>query len=696
MTGEAMVLDETIHQATRLRIMSMLVGQPDSDRLAYGFIREALDLTGGNLTTHLRKLEAAGYLAITKEFHNSKPRTWVNATRRDTKRSPPTRPTWRKPSTGARHPERHRSAIRSRRAAATGRLAYRTAETYGLDFLTAGTTKARVRVICPRHRSRADIHGESACGDAETNYHQRSTKNPSPCSNATPRMVPDEVQARFTANRLWEARPGMAWEPITGLGDDWPELASPELPPLVSVWSEQRESLQDTESLREFNERLAREWAIETGILEGLYTLDRGITSLLIEQGIDESLISHDATDGLPGKVAAHIRDQKEAVDWLFQFVTSERMFSESFIKELHALITRSQETATGINTFSQRVEVPLRRGEYKQWSNNPTRADGSVHIYCPPEQVTVQMERLIDYHDRYVAERVAPEVLSAWIHHRFTQIHPFQDGNGRVARALASLVFLREGWFPLVVHRDQRGDYIDALEAADRGNLAPLTDIFAATQRKAFVNALGIAREVLRAGEHLDQIVAAIGDHFQNRDRALSRNMVQAKEHAAALWTQAGDKFARTSQQLGEAIRGPRRRTVFDDYSHPDETGYRQRWHRAQIIRAANDLGYYANIGDFSAWRRLVLETETGRSEIVLSFHGIGREYRGIVGVSLCFFRKPETDEGHSMIEDHHTVSKELFQINYLESLEAAQARFSTWLDTCLLQALDLWRRGE
>ena len=81
MTGETMVLDETIHQATRLRIMSMLVGQPDSDRLAYGFILETLDLTGGNLTTHLRKLEAAGYLAITKES---------TPPRRDARRSPST------------------------------------------------------------------------------------------------------------------------------------------------------------------------------------------------------------------------------------------------------------------------------------------------------------------------------------------------------------------------------------------------------------------------------------------------------------------------------------------------------------------------------------------------------------------------------------------------------------------------------
>ena len=80
MIDEGIVLDETIHQSTRLRIMTMLVSQPEGERLAYGFIQKTLDLTGGNLTTHLRKLEDAGYLAITKEFLDSKPRTWVQAT----------------------------------------------------------------------------------------------------------------------------------------------------------------------------------------------------------------------------------------------------------------------------------------------------------------------------------------------------------------------------------------------------------------------------------------------------------------------------------------------------------------------------------------------------------------------------------------------------------------------------------------
>ena len=80
MTSEAIVLNETIHQSTRLRIMTLLVSMPETDRVAYGFIQKTLDLTGGNLTIHLRKLGDAGYLAITKEFRDSKPHTWVQAT----------------------------------------------------------------------------------------------------------------------------------------------------------------------------------------------------------------------------------------------------------------------------------------------------------------------------------------------------------------------------------------------------------------------------------------------------------------------------------------------------------------------------------------------------------------------------------------------------------------------------------------
>ena len=81
MSEGQIVLNETIHQSTRLRIMTLLMSQSNSERVAYGFIQQTLGLTGGNLTIHLRKLEDAGYIETTKEFVDSKPRTWVETTR---------------------------------------------------------------------------------------------------------------------------------------------------------------------------------------------------------------------------------------------------------------------------------------------------------------------------------------------------------------------------------------------------------------------------------------------------------------------------------------------------------------------------------------------------------------------------------------------------------------------------------------
>ena len=90
------------------------------------------------------------------------------------------------------------------------------------------------------------------------------------------------------------------WTWITDLPDVYHSLANEELPSLASVWAEQANSLKESAATKEFNERLRREWAIETGILEKLYQIDRGITQLLIEQGLDSSLIPHGSTDRDP------------------------------------------------------------------------------------------------------------------------------------------------------------------------------------------------------------------------------------------------------------------------------------------------------------------------------------------------------------------------------------------------------------
>ena len=72
--------NETIHQPVRLRIMSALATLEPTDEANFTYLRDLLGVTDGNLGAHLRKLEDAGYIAVTKTFVERKPQTFVAAT----------------------------------------------------------------------------------------------------------------------------------------------------------------------------------------------------------------------------------------------------------------------------------------------------------------------------------------------------------------------------------------------------------------------------------------------------------------------------------------------------------------------------------------------------------------------------------------------------------------------------------------
>ena len=486
------------------------------------------------------------------------------------------------------------------------------------------------------------------------------------------------------------------WGPIADLSGEDLEAAGGELPTLIAVWAEARGELSE-EQVEDFNERLNREWAIETGIIERIYTLDEGTTRLLIEQGIDASLIAHDDNGGSPELIAGIIRDHQEAVEWLFEVVRQERPLSTSFVKELHALMTRKQDYAEGVDMFGRATKIKLRRGDYKQRPNNPTRNDGKVHEYCPPEHVAAEMDRLIELHPEHTGREVAPDLSAAWLHHRFIQIHPFQDGNGRVARALASLVLIRAGWFPLVVNHKDRSRYIDTLEAADAGDLRPLTELIGTIQKRSCRAALSILGEVEREEARLEQMMDAIGEAFDSRDRHLRHETARAKEIAEGLRVIAEDKFQEVRSGLDQRIgTSAADRRIFVD-TGLDDTEQRG-WYRYQVVDTAQRLGYFANIRDYHEWVRIAFMTESGRSEILLSFHTVGRDFRGVVGASMCFYRRQRGDgDGiEQQVIELQTVSDDLFQVNYKEDVDAAERRFGPWLENTLVMGLDQWRRSE
>jgi hypothetical protein len=480
------------------------------------------------------------------------------------------------------------------------------------------------------------------------------------------------------------------WSPIEDLPGDWKPLASTDLPALSRVWAEQKDALGKSGALTEFKEKLAREWAVETGLIERLYSFEHGVTITLIEQGIDAALIPH-APGQDPERVRRMILDQRGALDQLFVFVEGARRLGTSYIKELHALITRHQDTTLKIDSLGNAVEAALLKGAYKTQPNSPQLPDGSIHEYCPPEHVDAEMEKLVALHEDHEQRKVPPEVEAAWLHHRFTQIHPFEDGNGRIARILGSLVLIKAGWMPLVVTSAMSADYRSALLAADRGNLKPLVGLFTRAIRDRFVRALGIAGTVLQH-ESVKDVVGSIRAALERRAAEQRKAWDRAKQTAKRLRKRALEVLERLEKQLATELKRSPIRVRTHVRAGPEKQG-EDLWYFAQLVSVARQLGYYANLKDHHEWCVMGLDAG-GYSEILVSFHTPGFEFRGLIACTVCFYRKERSEEGVRQPVDVATAADELFQVNYVEDPDAAEARFNAWLDAALVRALEMWRR--
>jgi Fic family protein len=481
------------------------------------------------------------------------------------------------------------------------------------------------------------------------------------------------------------------WTFIEDLPKNYDELHDSGLESLAAIWKEQSVTLVKRDALAQFNERLRREWAIETGIIENLYSIDRGITQLLIEKGIETSLIPYGSTDKPAEQIVPILKDQEEVLDGIFDFVARRRELSTSYIKELHQAFTRHQETVSAINGLGRTVEVRLLRGEWKQLPNNPKRPDGSIHEYCPPEHVNAEMESLINLHREHLEKEIAPEVEAAWLHHRFTQIHPFQDGNGRIARALASLVFLRSEWFPLVVNRDIREEYISALEIADDGDLAPLVNLFARVQKKAFLKALSLSENVLQQPSPLKQVISAATERLKARKWASIKKMQsKAFEISRGLEDFAQTKLDSIATDLNKELQNLDQHYFAEARRSDLDTDF---WFKKQIVDTAKELGYYADTRTYRSWVRLKIK-EDRQTELVLSFHSVGVDFLGIMAASAFMEYRDRNEDLETSVDGPYILSRDVFQFSYTENETVVLERFETWLSEVLLEGLDKWRK--
>lgn len=210
---------------------------------------------------------------------------------------------------------------------------------------------------------------------------------------------------------------------------------------------------------------------METGIIERIYDIDWGVTEKLVVEGFTRGVVER--TGGAVGDhTLATIQAQLEALNLVVEFVREARELTGGFIKELHASVTRTQSTYTATDALGRTVEAPLSRGDWKKLPNHVLRSDGKLFEYAPPEQVASEIENFAGMAGELARSHANPITQAAWLHHGFVRIHPFEDGNGRVARALTLLVMQANRYAPLVVDRFHRDDYLKALDSANDGEL--------------------------------------------------------------------------------------------------------------------------------------------------------------------------------------------------------------------------------
>ncbi|MDT7856110.1 Fic family protein [Rubrivirga sp. S365] len=231
----------------------------------------------------------------------------------------------------------------------------------------------------------------------------------------------------------------------------------------------------DPEQVGKAMQRLRLEWTYHSNAIEG-NTLTYGETRALLLHGV--------TAQGKPLKDHLDIKGHREALDHLERLAGADEPLTLAAVRELHRALLGEPYETWAETADGQRVRRTATPGEFKAFSNSVKTVTGETHYYARPEETPALMTDLVDRYRagwREVEEGGADAVVvAADFHHRFVAIHPFDDGNGRMARLLMNLVLMRAGYPPAVIRQGNRPAYYGALAEADAGDLGPFVRFMA------------------------------------------------------------------------------------------------------------------------------------------------------------------------------------------------------------------------
>lgn len=151
------------------------------------------------------------------------------------------------------------------------------------------------------------------------------------------------------------------------------------------------------------------------------------------------------------------------------QALIKEMPLTQNFIRQLHKVLLREDYTVYRELPGGLQTSYVIHAGRHKTRPNSVITRYGDRFEYASPEETPALMADLVDwYNDEEAKGRLSPVELAALFHYRYIRIHPFEDGNGRIARLIVNFILARHDYPMIVVRSRSKKDYLEALHQAD------------------------------------------------------------------------------------------------------------------------------------------------------------------------------------------------------------------------------------
>ena len=222
----------------------------------------------------------------------------------------------------------------------------------------------------------------------------------------------------------------------------------------------------DADDFRRYNEILFS--AHSCGIEGNSFSVDD--TRELKEKGYAVNLVNKTLLE------AFEIMDHFNAYDYILKNKGSD--FNESFVRTVHKILTK--------NTLPYKGHKP---GEYAK-----TQMAAGDTVFRDTKKAIANMPRLLaSFDDAIKNKKTHPLELSAIFHKMFIYSHPFPDGNGRLGRLLSNFILEKFKHPHIIILKEDRQEYIDALKASEKdNNMLAIVNFFYDTSIKRMQNEIG------------------------------------------------------------------------------------------------------------------------------------------------------------------------------------------------------------